>query len=269
MFKQNNYLALGAVVLVALLMFSLPPSATTRLKLAISSLFLPLIGLNSTAQQLPVAAADAVLSRRELLQLTASLRRENDQLKVMALQAAATGRENDQLRAALERQRQLPWKLKFANVILRDPANWWRTVEIDVGSRDGITNNLPVLTSDGLLVGRISSVGLTRSQVVLLGDPNCKASAQVENQTHDTGIISAGGPLDNSLVQLTYLSSSANLKPGQSVITSGLGGIFPKGIPIGLIVENPHSVEFGLYAETRVKLSANLGALEQVWVLIK
>ena len=80
------------------------------------------------------------------------------------------------------------------------------------------------------------------------------------------GIISAGGPLDNSLVDLTYLSGNASLKPGQNVVTSGLGGIFPKGIPIGQIVDS-RPVEFGLYTEARVKLSANLGALEQVWVL--
>jgi rod shape-determining protein MreC len=265
MFKQKHYLALGAVTLVALLIFSLPPSVTGRLKLAVGSLFLPLFGLVNTAQQLPVAAADAVLSRRELLQLAEKLRRENDQLKVQALQANATARENDQLRSALGWQRLTPWKLKLANVVMRDPANWWRTIEIDLGARDGLRENLPVLTSEGL-VGRVSSVALTRSQVVLLGDPNCKASALVENPAHDTGVISASGPLDNSLAELTYLSGSANLKPGQGVITSGLGGIFPKGIPIGQVVDS-RPVEFGLYTEARVKLSANLDALEQVWVL--
>jgi rod shape-determining protein MreC len=100
----------------------------------------------------------------------------------------------------------------------------------------------------------------------LIGDPNCKVSALVENQAHDMGVITASGPLDNSLVQLTYLAGSANLKPGQNVITSGLGGIFPKGIPLGQIVDS-RPVEFGLYTEARVKLSADLGALEQVWVL--
>jgi rod shape-determining protein MreC len=268
MFKQKNYLALGVIVLVALLIFSLPPTATARLKLAIGSLFLPLLGLTSTAQQLPVAAADAVLSRRELLQLTERLRHENDQLKVQSLQASATARENDQLRSALGWQRQVPWKLKLARVISRDPANWWRTVEIDLGSRDGVLENLPVLTAEGL-VGRVSSVGLTRSQVVLIGDPNCKASAMVENAAHDKGIITPSGPMDNSLVELTYLSGSANVKPGQKVITSGLGGVFPTGIPIGQITENAHPVEFGLYTEARVKLSANFSALEQVWVLFK
>jgi rod shape-determining protein MreC len=88
----------------------------------------------------------------------------------------------------------------------------------------------------------------------------------VENAARDTGVLLASGPLDTSLVQLTYLASSANLKSGQNVITSGLGGIFPKGIPIGQIVD-ARSVEFGLYTEARVKLNANLGSLEQVWVL--
>jgi rod shape-determining protein MreC len=265
MFKQKNYLALGAVTLAALLIFSLPPRMTGRLKLAAGSLFLPLIGLAVTAQQLPVAAADAVMSRRELLQLTESLRRENDQLKVAALQADATARENNELRAALGWQRQMSWRLKLANVVLRDPANWWRTVEIDLGSRDGVVENLPVLTAEGL-VGRVSSVGLTRSQVVLIGDPNCKVSALVENPAHDAGIISASGPLDNSLVELTYLAGSAILKSGQGVVTSGLGGVFPKGIPVGQVVD-ARPVEFGLYSEARVRLSANLGALDQVWVL--
>jgi rod shape-determining protein MreC len=265
MFKQKNYLALGAVTLVALLIFSLPPRVTGRLKLAVGSLFLPLIGLAGTAQQLPVAAADTVLSRRELLQLTANLRHENDQLKVAALQAGATASENNELRAALGWQRQMPWRLKLANVVLRDPANWWRTVEIDLGSRDGVVEKLPVLTADGL-VGHVSSVWPTHSQVVLIGDPNCKVSALVENPAHDTGIISASGPLDNSLVELTYLSGSASLKSGQGVETSGLGGVFPKGIPVGQVVD-ARPVEFGLYSEARVKLSANLGALDQVWVL--
>ena len=76
------------------------------------------------------------------------------------------------------------------------------------------TNNLPVLTADGL-VGRVSSVGYTRSQVVLIEDPGCRVSARVLNPAHDLGVISPGGPMENSLVNLSYLSGNANLKPGQ------------------------------------------------------
>jgi rod shape-determining protein MreC len=265
MFKQKNYFALGAVIVVAVLILSLPTSATTRLKFALGSWFLPLFGLADTAQRLPADLADTVLPRRELLQQIAKLRDENQQLKEQQFQTAAIARENEQLRTALGWQKQAPWKLKLANVVTRDPANWWRTAQIDLGSRDGLRENLPVLTASGL-VGRISSVKQTSAQVVLIGDPNCRVSALVENTARDTGVLLASGPLDTSLVQLTYLASSANLKSGQNVITSGLGGIFPKGIPIGQIVD-ARSVEFGLYTEARVKLNANLGSLEQVWVL--
>ena len=86
------------------------------------------------------------------------------------------------------------------------------------------------------------------------------------NPAHDLGVINPGGPLENSLVDLTYLSGNANLKPGQEVVTSGEGGIFPPGIPVGQIVDSSQA-EFGLYTEARVKLSANLGALDEVWVL--
>jgi len=265
MFKQKNYLALGAVVLVAVLILSLPPRATSRLRVAVGSWFLPLFGLAGAAQQFPADLADNALPRRELLKEIYELRREKDQLSVQALQSAAIANENEQLRSLVGWQRQAPWRLKLAKVVLRDPANWWHTVQIDLGSRDGLTNNLPVLTSDGL-VGRVSSVSLYTAQVVLVGDQNCRVSALVDNPTHDLGVLSASGPLDTSLVELGYLSNNANLRSGENVVTSGLGGIFPKGIPIGRIVD-AQSVDYGLATEARVKLNVNLGALEQVWVL--
>jgi rod shape-determining protein MreC len=267
MFKRKHYFALGAMALVAALLLSLPSRAASHLKLGISGLFLPLFGAVSTARQFPGRAADALLPRSELLKEIETLQRENQQLKVQDLQAAATARENDQLRALIGWQRQQPWKLKLASIILRDPANWWRTIQIDLGKRDGLVENLPVLTADGL-VGRVSSVGYAQSQVVLIGDPGCRVSARVVNPAHDMGVISPGGPLENSLVDLTYLSGNANLKPGQEVVTSGEGGIFPPGIPVGQIVDS-RQAEFGLYTEARVKLSADLGALDQVWVLIQ
>jgi len=265
MFKRKHYFALAAVALVAVLVLSLPRYAASRLKLAVGSWFLPLFGLASAAEQLPADLADSVLPRRELLSQIDRLRKANAQLNSQLLQASTIERENDRLRTSLGWQRQMPWRLKLANVVTRDPAKWWRSVEIDLGSRDGLRNELPVLTSDGL-VGRVASVGFTHSQVALVGDPNCRVSVMVENSAHDMGVLTASGPLDNSLVQLGYLASSANLKSGQNVVTSGLGGVFPQGIPVGRIVD-AQPVEYGLSIEARVKLNANLGSLEQVWVL--
>jgi len=265
MFKQKHYLALGAVTLVTVVILSLPSSVASHLKLAIGGLFLPLFGTVNAARHRPDRAAVTVLPRGELLRELAALRRENEELKVRQQQADAVARENDQLRALVGWQQQQPWKLKLARVVLRDPANWWRTVQIDAGKRDGVVENLPVLTSEGL-VGRVVSVGYARSQVVLVGDPACKVSARVVNPAHDLGIIGPVGPLERSLVNLDLFGNSI-LKPGQAVVTSGEGGVFPAGIPVGQIVDSSQA-EFGLYTEARVKLSANLGALDQVWVLL-
>jgi rod shape-determining protein MreC len=265
MLRRPHYIALGLIVLLTLVILNLPGQTTARLKLGIGSLFLPLFGLASSTHHVAGAAGDAVVTRRELLRLNDDLRRQNEQLRLQAMQAGETARENVRLRQLVNWQHQTPWRLKLARVVLRDPANWWRTVQIDLGSRDALRVNLPVLTADGL-VGRISSVSLTRSQVTLLGDLNCKVSARVENESRDTGVIGASGPLETELVELGYLSRNASLKPGQSVVTSGEGGIFPPGIPIGKIVD-VQSVDYGSRADARVRLAAHLNALEEVWVM--
>jgi rod shape-determining protein MreC len=255
------------VVLLTLVALNLPSRTTARLKLAIGSLFVPLFGLANSAQQLAGKAGDAALPRSELLKQLETLRRQNQELRLQAAQADTLTKENERLRQLFAWQRQQTRKFRLANVVLRDPANWWRTVQIDVGTRDNIRTNMPVLTTDGL-VGRISSVSLTRSQVTLLGDPNCKVAARVENETRDTGVIGPGGPLDSEYVELSYLSRNANLKPGQVVRTSGNGGIFPRDILIGKVVES-HPVEYGMNTVAQVKLAANLSALEEVWVLVE
>jgi len=265
MLKRPQYIALILVVVLTLIILNLSGQTSARLKLAVGSLFLPLFGLANSSHQLADKAGEAVVPRSKLLKENEALRRENQMLQLQATQAEEIARENARLRQHLGWQPTTPWKLKLANVVLREPANWWRTVQIDLGGRDGVRTNLPVLTPEGL-VGRISSVSLTRSQVVLLGDPNCKVAAWVENEARDTGMLETGGPLDSSLLILDYISKDANIKPGQNVMTSGLGGIFVKGIPLGKIVDS-RQVDYGLYIEARVKLAANLGALEHVWVL--
>jgi len=126
--------------------------------------------------------------------------------------------------------------------------------------------NLPVLTPEGL-VGRVAGVSFDHAQVLLVGDPNCRVAALVENENRDNGVVGPAGPLENDLAVLSYLPRGAALKPGQAVLTSGLGGVFPKGLLLGKIVD-AQAVEYGLYLEARVKLAANLNALEEVWVLL-
>jgi rod shape-determining protein MreC len=267
MFRRPHYIALSLVGLLTLMVLNLPHQAAGQLKLAIAGLFLPLFGLSKSSQQLAREAGDALLPRRELLRQLDELRHTNQQLQIRAMQAEGVLSENNRLRQLLGWKQKSRGKLKLAGVIAGDPANWWQTLQIDLGKGDQMQTNLPVMTSAGL-VGRISAVGPTSSEVTLIGNPNCRVSALIE-PTGESGVIAGGAsPLDNTLVTLSYLSSNSSLKPGQTVVTSGWGGVFPKGITIGQIAEDSRTVDFGLYSEVRVKLAANLSALEEVWVVL-
>jgi rod shape-determining protein MreC len=264
MLKRSHYIALGIVVVLTLVLLNLPAHTTARLKVAISSVFLPLFGLAHTSDQAANKAGDMITTRSELLKQNEKLNNDNQQLRLQVMQAQETTRENARLRQNIGWKETRPWKMKLAKVVLHDPSNWWKAVQIDKGRLDGLSNNLPVLTMDGL-VGRISSVGPATATVVLIGDRDCKVAAEVV-ETHDTGVIGATDLADNSLVTLGFVNKNAKLMPGADVITSGQGGFFPAGIPIGKIVDS-RQVDSGLSSEARVKLSANLGSLDEVWVL--
>lgn len=269
MLKRPHYIALSIVLFLVLVILSLPSQTTTQLKLALGSLFLPLFGLAGSYQTLTEQVGNAVVPRRTLLSQIEQLKRENQDLRFQVMQSTQVWSEHSHLSKALGWQQQSPWKPKLARVVLRDPANWWRTLHINLGQRDGVRTNMPVLASEGL-VGKISQVGYNTSQVVLIGDPNCGVAALVE-QSRDKGIdgiIASGSSsiLDPTVVDLTFVESQSAIRPGLRVVTSGLSTVFPKGIPIGHIID-ASSVGFGLFAEARVKLAADLSHLEEVWVL--
>ncbi len=266
MFKRSYYVACGLVALLALLALSLPDRTVHKVKVAVGALYLPLFGLAGSFHALADQAGALILPRKVLVREIDSLRRENDELRLRLAQLEEAWHENQRLRRALEWQDRLPWRVKAARVIGQDPSNWWRNLSIDLGSRDGIRPNLTVLTADGL-VGRVAEVGFARSRVLLVGDPGCRVAAQVQETREKGSIIPSATSLDMLEVELTYLPGTAACQPGNRVITSGDGGIFTNGIPIGTVIA-VETNEFGLYLEARVRLSANLNRLEEVWVLI-
>lgn len=117
------------------------------------------------------------------------------------------------------------------------------------------------------MIGRVQSVGATRCEALLLGDPNLQVAVRVEPDGED-GIVASGAssPQENNMVDLGHLSGASAARPGETVITSGLGGIFPAGIPVGTIVDVRRK-DNGLTTDARVKLFANPGKLEEVWVM--
>jgi rod shape-determining protein MreC len=275
MLKKPHYILLGLAVVLTLVVLNLPAHTAARLKLFIGGSFLPLFGLSRAVHQVTAKAGDALVPRGELIRQNEQLRLANDQLQIRITQAEAQQRENDRLRQLLGWKAQSPWKdrLRLGKVIGRDPANWWQTARINLGSIDHLRVDLPVLvsgTGGGYLVGRIQSVNLVDSQVLLVSDPSCRVAAVIDKGrgVYETGVLKGSeSRIDKSFITISYLSGNSSLKAGQVVYTSGEGGLIDKGILIGQIAEEPRTIEFGL-AEARVKTAVDLSALEEVWVLL-
>lgn len=271
MFKRPQYIAFALVLVLVLVLLNLPKGAATQLKLAVGGLFLPLFGAGNTAKTATEKADDAITPRKVLIQELRKLEKENQKLQLRNLQSEAIKRENERLRNLVQWRDQQPWQMLLSRVIGRDPANWFKMIHIDVGGRNQVTEAMPVLTTEGL-VGRVLQVGYTRSQVVMLGDPNCRVHVEVlsEDSTTvvDSGILGPNSDTlaDPQIVSLTYLSGTGRLERGQQVVTSGLGGVFPKGIPVGSIIYN-WAADDGLRGEAQVSLHANAATIEEVWVI--
>ncbi len=125
---------------------------------------------------------------------------------------------------------------------------------------------LAVIAAEGL-VGKVDRPNNETSTVILLTDEACQVSAQVVG-THEFGILSGQRAQNgnNPMLRLRYLSRDSNVKIGQTVITTGKGELFHKGINLGTIVDVSRGA---LYTEAQVKPAVNFADLETVFVLIK
>lgn len=266
--RQRAYIIASLLVMaLTAVLFNLSPASAVRLKAAAGSLFRPLFAFRRGVQTAGDTVVDRAVPRQVLLRELAQLQHTNQLLRMQVHRLGHVQRENQNLRAQLKLPGQHSWNLKFARVIGRDPAQWWRTLQIDCGERDGLKPNMPVLTEHGL-VGRVQTVSPRHAQVALIGDPACRVSVLVES-TRENGILMAGPSTlhDPLLVHLNHLPAGTAAKPGDRIITSGLGSIFRKGIPIGTILEvqNAHGQ---LQTTAQIKLANNPARLENVWVII-
>jgi len=265
--KQAYTIATLLVLALTVVLFNLTPKSTQRLKATVGTLFRPLFAFRRGVQAMGDAAINKTVPRKILLRELSQLQEANQLLHMQTQRLSHVQRENQDLRAQLKLPEKHPWKLQFANVIGRDPANWWRTLQINRGQRDGLKPNMPVLTEHGL-IGRVHQVSPRHAQVALIGDPACRVSVLVES-TRENGILMAGPSTlhDPLLVHLNYLPAGTAAKPGDRIVTSGLGSIFRKGIPIGTILEvqNAHGQ---LQTTAQVKLANNPAQLENVWVIL-
>jgi rod shape-determining protein MreC len=148
-----------------------------------------------------------------------------------------------------------------ARVVGKDATNWFKTILVDRGSLQGVRRNMPVVSPDGL-VGRVLEVTPTTAKVQLVTDPMSAVGGLIQ-RTRVTGIVSGGLAVG---ARVRYLPLLADVTVGDELITSGMGGLFPKGIPIGRItaVERKSGA---LFQEAALQPAADLSRLEHVLIL--
>ena len=147
-------------------------------------------------------------------------------------------RQNAALKSQLDFAQTLPPERIAAEVIARDTDNLFSTLTINKGSRQGVTKGMPVVAYQGDLeglVGKVVLVGPGSSEILPLYDPQCMVSARVDS-TRDEGLVQGEGK-DRGTIVMSYVKKIAKdkISYGDLVVTSGLGGLYPKGINIGRI----------------------------------
>jgi len=139
-----------------------------------------------------------------------------------------------------------------ARVIGEFGGSFARSILLNAGTRDGVRKGQPAFSGDGV-VGRVVGVGRLSSRVLLLTDLNSRVPVSVEARGYHA--ILAGDNTDYP--RLTFLPVAAVVEPGQRVVTSGIGGVFPPGLPVGKVVSVFRD-------KVRVKLMSDLDRLEYI-----
>lgn len=154
-----------------------------------------------------------------------------------------------------------------ANIIAKDMGNWFNVFRIDVGKKDGIKKDFPVRTSYGL-IGRIESADLNSSKVTTIIDNGSIVSARLSKNGSYVLVKGDSELKDKGLCLMDYIDPDADISIGDDVETSGLGGIYPKGINIGKVKQiRKSSNDFSKYAV--VEPTVDFKRLDQVIVLNK
>ncbi len=193
-----------------------------------------------------------------------------EKLKTASIEINELKRENARLRFLLENKKKISYPTVYAEIIARDPSNYYYSFTINAGKNVGIKVNMPVITyQNGKkgIVGKTIEVYSETSKVLPLIGVGSYIGAMLSALRY-TGVIKGIGARGDFLL-LDYISRDAILNFGDEVITSGQGGIFPKGLLIGKVV-GFKKVNYGLfYKKIKVKPIIDFSELEDVYVILK
>jgi len=266
--KRLIILLVGIILLVALIGFSL----RERDRLSLPEQFVKdTAGFVQTIFAKPAEYIAGFVENIRDLQNTYEenkvLRQRLDEYAKLKIDVDRLKKENEELKAIIGKTEDLAsFNPTYASVIARDMDQYNETLTINKGEVQGIEKDMAVLTADGM-IGKIKSVGKLTSQVQLLTNLERTNRIHVLIQAEEDvyGLIE-GYDEETKMLLVTQIPSTVTIKEDMNVTTSGLGGVFPKGIPIGTVKKIEHD-QYGLTLTAYVEPFADFYNIEEVIIL--
>ncbi len=197
-----------------------------------------------------------------------SLKSENEQLKQTSLNVTEIMAENERLREMLNYKQAAPqFDFVTATVVARDPGTWTSTIVINRGTADGIAKDMPVVTPQGL-VGNVVNAYPNSAKVQLILDPRSAVGSLVQRPESRVAAIVEGNSASKFTPHMVNIARDADVIKGDKIITSGFGGIYPKGLLVGDVTDVINE-EGGLLKYAVLKTAVDFDRLEEVFVIVR
>ena len=253
LFSQKHGIGAFAFFLLLGIFMREAPEATQKgiVSTALASVFYP--------AQMVISSVDEF---RSVAHENEMLKEENARLRQETYYASEALQELARLHALVRFDDKWDYPIVTARVVGHNPGRFLTTLVINRGTARGVKENMPVFSMNGL-VGKVSKTSLTHSRVQLLVDPNLKLSV-LERRTRVVGFLES---VDGRTLS-AMIPTHAGVKVGDTLITSGLGGIFPKGIPVGT-VERIRPSDLEVMQLMDVVPFQEFSSLEEVFVMGK
>ena len=230
MLQRLGFALLVATAFALMLLGRIDNAIVEQTRLAIVDFVTPIMDAVSRPAAALNRAADSINEQLHLRSEVARLQEENLRLRQWQMVARQLEAENAAYRSLLSAKPGVAPSFVSARVIADAGAPFVRTVLLNAGQRDGVRRGQAVMNADGL-VGRISEVGARSSRVLLLSDLNSRVPV-LNRASSQRGVLSG----DNSdWPNLVFLPNQAQISPGDRIVTSGHGGLFPPGLPVGVV----------------------------------
>lgn len=201
-----------------------------------------------------------VVHGRQLREENECLQREIEALRAAQIVQEELRQENERLRRLLQFAQSRKIRPLVARVLAIQPSAYFHTLIVARGQAEGVRPRMVAVTDRGL-VGLVYTVTRHTAHVLLITDPNASVGARIlRAESRAVGVCRG---LGEEYLVLTFLSKDADVRPGDVVITSGLGGVYPAGIPIGTVEQVIEQKHAGM-REARVKPFVNVMQIEEV-----